>query len=397
MSSGEQAIETILNCLGLGFIHDKPLECLDNDKLRPDFVLEGYKIVIEYQGERHFLDGYKEKAEDVYQKDVEKYRDLVSHGYTVLYAVFPEITKDIEFPENYIDTLYTTQEELRNKLIELTNKKVMVKELDKIYKSNDLSFAKKCPQNRDIKNSQVKKILSGLENGQWWRLFYFVVDIDTDELIDGHHRLVACEEYVKKHGKLDQPIKYYYLKRNPGVSMPEMIKIFNEDRSNMSSKDNLKLVEYMGNTAIPIIRDFGQKNKLTQRTNRKGEVVGYNEAITYAFIYGQPMNDKVKNNTISITDEELQNAQNRITQVENILTAINCPDPDTFWLRTVVSAWYDLTVKDDLFKSSLIKTTFSDFCNQLSIDCKSWPAGEKWNKDIWKQRFSSTLNNTLNN
>lgn len=395
MTNGENKVKFILDCLGINYVYNKPL---GSDKRRPDFLLEDYKTVIEYQGPHHFIEGYYEKPlKYFYENDLEKHNNLISKGYRVLYASFPEVDKQLEgiLPETYIDTLYKTEEELKNGLLKLTNKKIMEKELDKFYCSCDLSFAKGCPQNRNIRPSQVKKILAGLERGEWWKLFYFVVDMETDELIDGHHRLKACEEYIKRHGKLDQPVKYYYLQRPDGVSMPEMIKIFNENRLNISSKDSLRLVEYMGNTAIPKIREFGESHKLTQKKNKKGEVTGYNETITYRLLYGKDMKTEVTNNTISINDQIILDGDRRCNEAEKIISALGLSVCITPLFRPILSSWYDLTVNNDLFKNNFSKTTIENFCNQLTIDSKDWSIGEMLDKDTWNNQFSSVLNSVL--
>lgn len=400
-SKGEQAIKTILNCLGLEFIHDKPLECLDNDKLRPDFVLEGYKIVIEYQGERHFVDYGKDKVKDVYQKDIEKYRDLVFHGYTVLYAVFPEITKNIEFPENYIDTLYTTPEELRSKLIELTNKKVMDKKTHFPYIANDLSFAKVCSVNRSISPSHVNDILKGLDTDYGWRRIdreTIKVDMDTDEIVDGNHRYLALEKYMKEHGKFKIPIHYEYIKREPGESLASTIRSYNSGNKPLTGKDYVRLAENDGNNSVTLVREFGESHTLTQKLNKKGnKVIGYSERITEYIIFGRNVSKEIKNNTLTVTEAEIRGGgEKRHEEISNLKMVIERSlgiTLNTQQLASLSLSWYDLTINDSFFKDKLSKVVMKDFYNQVGIDSLNWSVEEIKDKDSWSNKLRTVLYN----
>jgi len=404
MKIGESKVKLVLDCLGItNYVYDEPLDCLGDR--RPDFVLKDYKIAIEYQGPRHFIDGfYGDPIWKVNKEDQEKYKILVDNGYSVIYAAFPKIDTKLEgqLPETYIDTLCTTEEELKSLLMEKTNKIPSGRVLHKLYHFSDLSFGKLCSVNRKITGSHVNDIFRSLDlDDTWDELGVIIVDLDTNEIVDGNHRLKALEKYIEKHGKLKEPIDVMYYKRKPGETLAEAIMKHNRGRKPLTSSDYTDLTEKRGNTAITTIKDFGKTHDLTKKLNSKGKEVGsgWNETITYGIIYGKGMKTEIMNNTISISKQEIIDSEVRHEQLKNIITALGltinkAPTP---LLRSIVYSWFDLTVKNELFKTNFSKITIDEFCDQVKVEPKSESIAEMLDKNTWTNFFNSVLNNCVIN
>ena len=73
-SKGEKKIKDILDIFGIKYIYNKRI--WDDCRLRPDFYLEDYNLVIEYDGIQHFESieyfGGEERLKTTQQKDDEK-------------------------------------------------------------------------------------------------------------------------------------------------------------------------------------------------------------------------------------------------------------------------------------------------------------------------------------
>lgn len=72
LSNGERTINHILNDLKINFIFDKSLPELNTQRLRFDFIIDSLKMIIEFDGEQHFLDPIKLPKSNMFYNKTEK-------------------------------------------------------------------------------------------------------------------------------------------------------------------------------------------------------------------------------------------------------------------------------------------------------------------------------------
>lgn len=85
-----------------------------------DIFIPDYNIAIEYQGRQHFkpIDyfGGEEAFKKQSKRDVDKYNECKEHNIHLLY-----FSKENEIPDDYIDSIYTKEEDLLNRINQIIN------------------------------------------------------------------------------------------------------------------------------------------------------------------------------------------------------------------------------------------------------------------------------------
>lgn len=265
-----------------------------------------------------------------------------------------------------------------------------------IYRFNDLSFGVECSMNREINNSQVRKIFKGIENGTWNRLGIIMVDLETREIVDGNHRYEALRRYYEKYGSFNgNLIDVVFYQRNQNESLSDAVKFFNNDRKAWTSHDYFVLAEKKGNDAINQIREFGMGHRLMAKTktNKNDElvVVGFNERYVYSLLYGRNMADKVKDNTISCNDTILSNGDKLYNEIEKLVSDANLTIGS--WFEQFIQAWhYVRTNLIDFQDENFTKIDFNEFSKEFSSSKNQNPLStDKTKKHDWVTRFTNTL------
>lgn len=96
----------------------KKFEWLNGKSL--DIFIPKYNIAIEYQGIQHFkpIDyfGGEEAYKKQYKRDIDKYNECKEHNIHLLY-----FSKENEIPDDYIDSIYTKEENLLNRINRIIN------------------------------------------------------------------------------------------------------------------------------------------------------------------------------------------------------------------------------------------------------------------------------------
>lgn len=123
-SLGEIEIENLLDSLDLEYVYNQSADFLSG-KTRLDFRLDRYMIAIEYQGMQHFkyVPVFNRSLEEQCELDKIKHDECIDAGYIILYASFPAIDRTlrtIDFENlEYFDKIYTSFNELKNKILDI--------------------------------------------------------------------------------------------------------------------------------------------------------------------------------------------------------------------------------------------------------------------------------------
>lgn len=115
ISEGEKRIKVWLDSQNINYIHDKPyFNDLLSDKgnpLRPDFILPNHKVWIEYDGEFHYKDFYKDGSFELQQlHDRRKNEYAKLHGWKMIRIPYWDKENIEEILDKEYDELHTYEE-----------------------------------------------------------------------------------------------------------------------------------------------------------------------------------------------------------------------------------------------------------------------------------------------
>ena len=85
-----------------------------------DIFIPQYNIAVEYQGRQHFIPidyfGGEKSFKSQYKRDIDKYNECKEHNIHLLY-----FSNENEIPNDYMDSIYTKEEDLLNRINQIIN------------------------------------------------------------------------------------------------------------------------------------------------------------------------------------------------------------------------------------------------------------------------------------
>lgn len=197
-----------------------------------------------------------------------------------------------------------------------------------------LKQLKPCKFNRPVRPERVKKILTNMMVNGYDQTEIITVDKKTNSAPDGQNRIAAFLEYIKtvKNGsKLTVPVQLVEFENDE--EMKDWILRKNNLRTVWCQTDYIA-VHRKTNDAYEICEKLAEVNKeyFYRRlggNNRKDFIIDpvtKKPAVKYSAItsimFGKPCSDKVRNNTLKVSDEDISAFYENYEGLENIIKTI---------------------------------------------------------------------------
>lgn len=208
-----------------------------------------------------------------------------------------------------------------------------------IYEYENLSFGVPSAENRALNTSHINSICKNMDENL---LGYFIVDIETSQILDGNHRWYAIKQYMDKGNTLSKKIQVIYQKRMEGETISDAIRRLNNGRKNWSTQDFIMSKSNEGDKyakeliAFCNARDMLHKKKI----NKKTGVITKEPIMRYGgwFIKGCNCSPMFKKGNYSHTPTELKNGAVLYNEIIQIMNSANITKTGT-WFGEFIQAW----------------------------------------------------------
>lgn len=233
-------------------------------------------------------------------------------------------------------------------------------EPDRVYHYTKGEHFKFLNGNREINKPHARKIERAIENGAAPFIDAISVDINTYIVVDGQHRLTAFREAWSKGIEAELDVRF---KEYPENILPIIIDM-NTNHKNWTTNDRVKSITQEGNVMDKLVKFCTEDaHPLLHRINKKGiktPTLRYSTAL----ILGRSITQDIKENKVSISDEEFAFGHQLQKEAEAILDSLNLKTRTGGWMEHFLTAWHNIR-KDRMYSDALEKLSFTTFVEQL--------------------------------
>lgn len=214
-----------------------------------------------------------------------------------------------------------------------------------IYEYDNLGFASPARGNREINQGHIRSIYKNMDEDLLGEL---KVDIETKTLLDGNHRWLALEKYLKDGFKLSKPIRVIYVKRKPGQSVEDAIIEFNNHRKNWTTQDFIMSKANQGDKYAIELQNFCKERPMlrSEHIDKKTGVKTIKPIMRYGgwFVKGSNCSPDFKKGNYTHTTDELKTGAEVYDEIEKIFAAAGITKTGT-WFGEFVRAWRQVRVE----------------------------------------------------
>lgn len=238
--------------------------------------------------------------------------------------------------------------------------------------------------NRTINKSHVTKLANDLKKGDGKYFPAIIVDENTKIVIDGQHRLTAYRLlWDNKKINFNEPIKVEF--KQFGQDVLNNIIRMNQNQRTWKLQDFLDMQRKTDDTnSIVKLEEFCSKNGFLHKRIASGKIK-FNYRYACILLFGKHHTSKIKNGTLVVTDQDIENGQKLYNEVSAILEKLGINDTEG-WIEKLFFAWH--RVRTNSITSSLIdKNGFDQFvslCEYIGPDMLSFST------DDWESYFTDT-------
>ena len=262
-------------------------------------------------------------------------------------------------------------------------------EYDKVYYYTDRNLVNKFgtyEANKPLNIRHIKEIREEFDNGQYRGKYVapITVDINNLKIVDGQHRRAAFVESDSNEAYLQ--VIFEDLPTNESDAMDVVIAI-NSSTDNWGINAYEKHLKADDKKSIFNDEEFGKSHKLTQKVNRRGEVVGYFPRYVYAIVLGRNATMQANNGNIYVSKKELEFGEKMYDELEKLVDALGWEIDN--WFESFAAAWYNIRLKDGANSALIDKLGFDTICKHISDYFKGYPLVER--KTKWEQRFRDAI------
>ena len=277
---------------------------------------------------------------------------------------------------------------LKGKLVNVIPTKDNV-EYDRVYCYTDRNLVNKFgtyEANKPLNIRHIKEIREEFDNGQYRGKYVapITVDINNLKIVDGQHRRAAFVESNSDEAYLQ--VIFEDLPTNESDAMDVVIAI-NSSIDNWGITAFEKHLKVDDKKLIFNAEEFGKSHKLTQKVNRRGEVVGYFPRYVYAIVLGRNATNEANKGNIYVTKKELEFGEKMYDELEKLVDALGWEIDD--WFESFAAAWYNIRLKDGANSALVDKFGIDTICKHISDYFKGYPLVGRRTK--WENRFRDAI------
>lgn len=239
-------------------------------------------------------------------------------------------------------------------------------EYDRVYCYTDRNLVNKFgtyEANKPLNIRHIKEIREEFDNGQYRGKYVapITVDINNLKIVDGQHRRAAFVESDSNEAYLQ--VIFEDLPTNESDAMDVVIAI-NSSIDNWGISAYEKHLKADDKKSIFNAEEFGKSHKLTQKVNRRGEVVGYFPRYVYAIVLGRNATMEANNGNIYVSKKELEFGEKMYDELEKLVDALGWEIDN--WFESFAAAWYNIRLKDGANSALVDKLGFDTICKHIS-------------------------------
>lgn len=284
------------------------------------------------------------------------------------------------------------------KIKEMVNETVTKETVDfnRVYLYTNLDSFVRHPRNRTLDYKHVKEFKKSLLNGASDALIgVMTIDVNTNQIYDGQHRIQAYIE-AKKEG-YDKPLRVMYIEAPQ--TEEEQIVLINNLNNGKHWNINDHIESHMGGDNDLIkLKEFCLSHprlfKETKTGKDKGKKIPFMRRAA-AMVTGDPSYYKkaLKNGTFKASKEDWDEAEDMCQEVYSILDATRLNNQsDIPALEGIINGWYSVRNDKKMAKKisgfpNGVKTVY-EFMSPESMDVRHTTSA-----DIWRGRFKSAVEN----
>ena len=262
-------------------------------------------------------------------------------------------------------------------------------EYDRVYCYTDRNLVNKFgtyEANRPLNKQHIKEIREEFDNGQYRGKYVapITVDINNLKIVDGQHRRAAFVESDSNEAYLQ--VIFEDLPTNESDAMDVVIAI-NSSIDNWGINAYKKHLKADDKKSIFNAEEFGKSHKLTQKVNRRGEVVGYFPRYVYAIVLGRNATNEANNGNIYLSKKELNFGEKMYDELEKLVDALGYEIDN--WFESFAAAWYNIRLNGKNDSEVIDKLGFDTICKHISDYFKGYPLVGR--KTKWEQRFRDAI------
>lgn len=262
-------------------------------------------------------------------------------------------------------------------------------EYNRVYYYTDRNLANRFgtyEANKPLNIRHIKEIKEEFDNGQYRGKYVapITVDINNLKIVDGQHRRAAFVESDSNEAYLQ--VIFEDLPTNESDAMDVVIAI-NSSTDNWGISAYEKHLKADDKKSIFNVEEFGKSHKLTQKVNRRGEVVGYFPRYVYAIVLGRNATMQANNGNIYVSKKELEFGEKMYDELEKLVDALGYEIDK--WFESFAAAWYNIRLKDGANSALVDKLGFDTICKHIPDYFKGYPLVGR--KTKWEQQFRDAI------
>lgn len=237
--------------------------------------------------------------------------------------------------------------------------------------------------NRDTYEKNVSKILRQIKDKTYGAAFIpaIIIDINTMYIIDGQNREVAFEKAFKEGVETDMKVIYVDV---PSEYIDDLVRVLQEGKK-WNNTDYFHRAMANGNSACKRIEEFCETHsELCADKN------GINRSYGMAFIYGRRVDKEVKDMTLTVTQKQLDFAEQVYGEVKGLFKSMKYKR--AAFLEGMVQSWYNLRKDKTSNFNYFIEDMGMDFIyDNIYSELHAFQPTTK--KADWDQKFGQIVYN----
>lgn len=252
---------------------------------------------------------------------------------------------------------------------------------DRVYRYNNADAVKSFKffnGNRDTKFSNVKNIDAQIERNEYGGQFIptIIVDINTMGVVDGQNRLEAFRKAWANGSTEELRVLFIDV---PTTYIDNLIRVLQNGKK-WDNKDFFTRGKGNNVQACFDLEDWGMKHELCRDSR------GCNISYTMAFLYGKRMDKEVKSLSLTLSKEQIDNAEKVYSEVEALIKALGYRR--MAWLEPFTHAWFELR-EEPLYKMFINEMGMGYICGNIKSLMSEFQTTTK--KAEWKAEFEKVL------
>lgn len=208
------------------------------------------------------------------------------------------------------------------------------------------------------------------------------VDINTMGVVDGQHRFEAYKIAWDNGYNGTMEVRFLDI---PQEIHNEVVRDKNIHSKNWTIKDYKRAAMLNGNEAMVKINEFCMTHNLLHGKVKKDGTAPIKDRYAMAFLKGANVTNEIKNNTLRITKDDIEYAEQIYGEVERLLKELQF-NTTAAWFESFVQAWYDIR-RDARLVKRFDNITLENFYNEVY----TMERATTTSKYEWRERFVGIL------